>query len=181
MRKELYKALVERLKQLIVLENEITFVSTERLQAMKDAGETPEEAIKYFALWNRQVEFIQVEQPFAMPAVFVELGKTKWRHQSGGLQDADLVIGLHVLTKFIAEGYENDLFYLDLLDNINACLHGFSSDRFSSMQRMESIPCHDHEEILDSTEVFTCLALDDSAVKETVKITVAPNLSVKIE
>ncbi|KAA6329679.1 hypothetical protein EZS27_021527 [termite gut metagenome] len=170
MRKELYKALVERLKQLIVVEGEIAFVSKEKLQAMEDAGQTPEEVIKHFGLWNNQIDRITSIEALALPAVLIEFGMVKWRHQGGGLQDADLIIGLHVVTEFITEGYDNDLFYLDLLDKINRCLHGFSGEHFQSMQRIESNPCHDHLELLDDTEVFKCMATDDSAVQKTIKI-----------
>jgi hypothetical protein len=181
MRKELYQALVERLKQLIILKGEILFISQEKLQAKRDAGQTPEAAIKHFALWNKQVEFIEKEEPFAMSAVFIEFGGMKWRHQNDGLQDTDLIIGLHVLTECISEGYDNDLFYLDLLDKINRCLHGFSGECFSSMQRIESIPCHDHDEILDSTEIFKCMAWDDSAASKRLKIAEAkPDITLKI-
>ncbi|KAA6346422.1 hypothetical protein EZS27_006072 [termite gut metagenome] len=170
MRKELYKSLVERLQQLIIVEGEIAFVSKEKLQALKDAGQTPEEAIKHFALWNNQIENITFIEAFALPAVFIQFGMVKWRHQSDGLQDADLVIGLHVITEFTSDEYGNDLFFLDLLDKINRCLHGFSSEHFSSMQRIESNPCHDHFELLDNTEVFKCMATDDSAVQKLIKI-----------
>ena len=117
------------------------------MAGLEKTGKSPERAIKHIGLWNRQVEFIQEETHFPMPAVFVEFGKIAWRHQMGGMQDADLTVGLHVLTAAVPEGYDGAEFHLDLLDKINRCLHGFGGESWGSFKRSASIPCHDHEEI----------------------------------
>lgn len=161
MRKEIYRALKER------------------LLSIREDGETSCPVIKHIALWNKQVEFMEQESVFPLPAVFVEFDKITWRTQSGGLQDADLNIALHVLTNAVPEGYDGDEFHLDLLDKINNCLSGFTSDYMGSMVRVASVPCHDHEEILDDTEVFKCFVTDDSACRKTVKIAPRPEISIK--
>lgn len=179
MRKEVYQALKKRLSQLITDEaGNITFISEERLQAIIESGDTPNCVIKHITLWNRQVEFIAEESIFAMPAVFIEFGKISWRTQTNGLQDADLTIGLHVLTNAVPEGFDGDTFHLDLLDKINRCLYGFSIDCLGSLERTASIPCHDHEDILDNTEVFKCLVHDNSAVKKMMKLPTMPDVTV---
>ena len=153
MRKELYQALKDRLSRLIVADGcQIALASEERIKQLEEAGTPPEKAVKHVGLWNRQVEFIEQEAPFPMPAVFVEFGRISWRHQAGGLQDADLTVGLHVLTSALPEGYDGAEFHLDLLDKINACLHKFEGEYWGSFKRSASIPCHDHEEILDDTD-----------------------------
>lgn len=179
MRKEVYQILKKRLQQLITdEESNICFVSERQLQEIAEKGDTLTYAIKHIGLWNRQVEFIEEETPFLMPAIFIEFGKIDWRSQSNGLQDANLTIGLHVLTNAIPEGYDGEMFHLDLLDKINYCLHGFNSGSMGTLTRLSSIPCHDHEEILDNTEIFKCLVLDDTAVKKRVKIPAKPNITV---
>ena len=180
MRKELYKALKERLSRLIVADGGgVSFVSEERIKEMEEAGAPPERAVKHVGLWNRQVEFIEEEAVFPMPAVFVEFGKIAWRHQAGGVQDADLTVGLHVLTAAVPEGFDGAEFHLDLLDKINDCLHGFEGERWGSFKRSASIPCHDHEEILDDTEVFQALVYDRSAERKLVKYPVPPDFTRK--
>lgn len=105
MRKILYRELKKRLSRLLLADGgDIVLVSEERIKQMVEAGETPDYAIKHFGLWNRQVEFIEEEAHFPMPAVFIEFGRLAWRHQQGGLQDADLTVGLHVLTIALPEG-----------------------------------------------------------------------------
>jgi hypothetical protein len=180
MRKEAYQILKKRLQQLIIDEQEnICFITAEQLQEMIESGITPNYAINHIGLWNRQVEFIESESAFPMPAIFIEFGKIQWRSQGKGIQDAELTIGLHVLTNAVPEGYDGELFHLDLLDKINYCLHGFNSGCcLGTLERTISIPCHDHEEILDETEVFRCVMTDDSAVKKRIKIKANPNISV---
>lgn len=179
MRKEVYQILKKRLQQLITDEKKnIYFVSIPQLLELKDTEGTPNYAIKHIGLWNRQVEFIEEETPFLMPAVFIEFGKIDWKSQTSGLQDANLTIGLHVLTNAVPEGYDGEMFHLDLLDKINYCLHGFNSGSMGTLTRVTSIPCHDHEEILDNTEIFKCLVQDDTAVKKQVKIPAKPNITV---
>ena len=181
MRKILYRELKKRLSRLLLADGgNIVFASEERIKQMVEAGETPDCAVKHIGLWNRQVEFIGQEEHFPLPAVFVEFGKMSWRHQPGGLQDADLTIGLHVLTTAMPEGYDGEEFHLDLLDKINRCLHGFTGDYWGAFKRSASIPCHDHEEILDDTEVYQTLLSDDSAVKKLVKWPVPPDIDTRM-
>ena len=83
MRKELYQALKDRLSRLIVADGcQIALASEERIKQLEEAGTPPEKAVKHVGLWNRQVEFIEQEAPFPMPAVFVEFGRISWRHRS---------------------------------------------------------------------------------------------------
>ena len=180
MKKELYQALKERLSRLILADGSgIVFASAEYIAGLEEAGKSLERAVKHVGLWNRQVEFISEEAVFPMPAVFVEFGKISWRHQPEGVQDADLTVGLHVLTSAVPEGFGGAEFHLELLDKINACLHRFEGECWGSFKRSASIPCHDHEEILDDTEVFQTLVYDRSAKKRTVKYPVPPEFNRK--
>ena len=179
MRKELYQALKERLSCLILADSGgIVFASAEHIAGLEEAGKSPERAVKHVGLWNRQGEFI-TEAVFPMPAVFVEFGKIAWRHQTDGVQDADLTVGLHVLTSAVPEGFDGAEFHLDLLDKVNACLHGFEGECWGSFKRSASIPCHDHEEILDDTEVYQAMVYDLSGQKKTVKHPVPPDFTRK--
>lgn len=178
MRKELYRALTERLKQLVVDDaGEIKLVSREELNRLEAEGSACY-AVKHTGLWNRQAEFITEEEPFDMPAVFVEFGKIAWQALSGGGQYAEITVGLHILQRWMPEEY-NELAYLDLLEKINRCLNGFSGDCFGSMVRTLSIPCHDHEEILDSTEWFKTRGVDMSAATDEEQIKIKPAFGIK--
>lgn len=62
MRKELYKAIAGRL----------FLIASDGSMIDPEAEEQPERLIKYVDLWNHNVEFLDEEQPWARPAVFVE-------------------------------------------------------------------------------------------------------------
>ena len=53
MRKKLYLSIIKRLQQLIIKDGEVTFISAEALQEMKDNNEKIEYAIK----WNNRLSF----------------------------------------------------------------------------------------------------------------------------
>lgn len=153
-----------------------------RLQLVTDDHGKPR--IKHIDLWNRQAEFIEQESHFPMPAVFIEFGKIPWRHRTDGMQDAEGTLALHVLTSMdepasFGCGFDGALDYLDLLDLINTVMNGYSCDYFSSLARSESIPCHDHEEILDSTEVFKTTFYDPSACKKYRKLVRPGKIDIK--
>lgn len=178
MRKQVYLSLKERLQRLIISDTgDIITATDQMLDNIVNEGIVPNFAIKHIALWNRQVEFLEHENIFSMPAVFIEFDKIQWRQQGSGIQDAELIIGLHVLTSAVPEGYDGDLYHLELLDSINNCLHKFQSSHIGSMERSVSVPCHDHAEILDSTEIFRCVIYDDSAKNKLVSV--RPKLNVQ--
>lgn len=68
MRKELYKAIADRL----------FLIASDGSMIDPEAEEQPERLIKYVDLWNHNVEFLDEEQPWARPAVFVEFTPIVW-------------------------------------------------------------------------------------------------------
>lgn len=54
---------------------------TEALKELKDDGGQP--LIRHIDLWNEQVEFIEQEEPFDTPAVFIEFRPVQWRTLGG--------------------------------------------------------------------------------------------------
>ena len=81
MRRFLYLSLIERLKQLT------------------DRDGKP--VIRTFDLWNEQISFLEQEEPFDVPAVFIEFRPVKWT--GGGTQTADVTLRLHIIMKFQTE------------------------------------------------------------------------------
>ena len=78
MRKFLYLSLMERLKQL--------------------TDETGEPVIKTFDLWNEQVSFLEQEEAFETPAVFIETGKMERGHAATGRRDTKAAYS-HILER----------------------------------------------------------------------------------
>jgi len=152
MRKRIYLALIERLKQI------------------EDEAGAP--AIKHFDLWNRNIEFAELDGVFPMPAVFVEFLPIAWKKSPGGRQEAQVRINLHIATEAKAptadksKHLDRSLAFFDLIDEINQSLSSFKGNGYGLFCRIESITNHDHAEILESVETYETHVIDSSGVKK---------------
>lgn len=151
MKKQLYLAIVNRLKNI--------------------PGADDEPLFKHFDLWNQQVEFIEQETPFLTPAIFVEFMPLQWQTMGNRVQSADLTTRLHIVTEWHALTADNvpdeeqnlALEYLDIVDSVVAALQNFSAPGTNSWMRTQTIPNHNHERYVDSVEEYICRVIDDSS------------------
>lgn len=142
MRKEIYEMLCDRLKEV-------------------GGG-----AIKHIDLWNHNVEFIEQEEQWERPAVFIEFQPIQWRQVKTGSSisyTSRCRLSLHVVTDWHgsssadSEFREKSLSYLDLLEDIHASLRGLSGQSFNSLDLVESLTNHNHDELLESIEIYECV------------------------
>lgn len=148
MRRFLYLSLIERLKQLT------------------DRDGKP--VIRTFDLWNEQISFLEQEEPFDVPAVFIEFRPVKWT--GGGTQTADVTLRLHIVTPWKGSSREDGGFQqqalerFDLLDRMDRHLFNLSGDdgniSFSLFRRTGSSTNHNHEELVEDVTDFTCKVID---------------------
>lgn len=126
MRKELYTAIVAKLKQ-----------------------DVPE--VGHIDLWNHNVEFIEQEGVWSRPAVFVEIGTISWSPFHGkGLRGKGLV-RIHVVTDWL-EGGQHAAWSLS--DKIRQALTGLCGDSFNGMELVTTDTNHNHEDILESIDSY---------------------------
>ena len=135
MRKELYKALCERLKSI---------------------GE-----IKHIDLWNRNVEFIEQDTLWERPAVFIEICPITWEQTLGGkLQRGSGLVKLHIVTDWKGSAadsspyQEESLAVFDYSQKIQSVIDGLTGEKFHALHLAETYTNHDHEEIVESIEVY---------------------------
>lgn len=146
MRKEIYLAIIERLKTIV------------------DGAGTAK--IKHYDLWNMNVEYIDQETVWDMPAVFVEFAPIQWKEAGNGCQQATVTIALHIATPYegaAADGsiaQSDALGYFELLDDIHKALYGLKGSGFNALKRVSSQTNHNHEEIIESIETFSCMVID---------------------
>nr|DAY06862.1 MAG TPA: hypothetical protein [Caudoviricetes sp.] len=127
MRKELYKMLRDKLKTV-------------------SGG-----AIKHIDLWNHNVEFIEQEEQWERPAVFVEIATINCApFQGRGLRGKGLV-RLHIVTDW-TEGGQDAAW--DLSYKIQSTLEGLSGEYFNGMTLVAIDTNHNHEEILESIDSY---------------------------
>jgi hypothetical protein len=152
-----------------------------RLQGVTDADGAP--LFRHFDLWNRQIEFLDVETPFACPAVFVEFAPMVWRTLGNRVQECELTVRLHIVTEYSFEtaAYspieEQSLAFLDVIDRVVASLQGFGTGYMNGWMRRQSVTNHDHEELVDSVEEYVCNLRDTSAVRATTAVTAQPKVT----
>ena len=138
-----------------------------RLKELKDDGGQP--LIRHIDLWNEQVEFIEQEEPFDTPAVFVEFRPVRWDTLGGTAQQADMPFRLHVVTAWQGSAKDGSPFRdgslerFDLLDRIDAWLFNFGmnegKDSVCMTRRTGSSTNHNHAELVEDISDFTCRAV----------------------
>lgn len=139
-----------------------------RLKTIQD--DNGEQLLKHFDLWNQQVDFIEQETPFDCPAVFIEFMSHKWKTLGNRVQDTDLIVRFHIVTKWYAgtadysPTEDQALEYLDIVDKVVAAMHGFTATGTNSFMRTQTVPNHNHERYVDNIEEYICNLRDTSAV-----------------
>lgn len=137
----------------------------ETLLSMLDEDEQP--IIKHVDLWNQQTVVPEDEQPFDTPAVFIEFGNIQWRPLQQGVREAEVQIGLHVVTDSRVGSWADTIHVFELLDDINKqlhCLHTTEGKRtMDSLTLVQSQTDHDFDELQDNIETYSCHVTDASA------------------
>ena len=141
MRKELYKMLCDRLKTV-------------------GSG-----AIKHIDLWNHNVEFIEQEESWPRPAVFVEFLPIRWNAIVNGVEyRAEPFVKLHIITDWAGQTtpdsphYEEGVAVFDLIDDIHRTLACMEGETFKEFDLVESHTNHNHEDIIENVEWYQCVA-----------------------
>ena len=99
----------------------------------KLASDVPE--VQHIDLWNHNVEFVEQEEGWARPAVFVEFGKIEWSPFQGGSQRGKGLVTIHLVTDW-ADGGHDAAF--DLCHQVHTALDGLSGDDFNGMALVET-------------------------------------------
>lgn len=140
MRKELYNLLCEKLGEI--------------------------EDIKHIDLWNHNVEFIEQEENWARPAVFVEFCPIQWNAIVPGVEyRAEPLVKLHIVTDWEGSAdagsqfKEEALKVFDLVDMIHRKLVCLDGETFMQLDLVESQTNHNHEDIVENIEVYQCVAI----------------------
>lgn len=153
MREELYRKLKARLESLCV---NCAGEYYERPDEADVDDDLHPRAIRHIDLWNHNVEFIEQETPWERPAVFIEFVPFKWNAIVPGVEyRAEPLINLHVVTDWVDQ--ESDIGHFRLLDKIHELLAGMSGKTFMELDIDSSTTNHNHEEIVENIETYTCV------------------------
>ena len=153
MREELYRKLKTRLESLCV--NAAGEYYERPDEADADDGLYPR-AIKHIDLWNHNVDFIEQEEAWDRPAVFIEFVPFRWNIIVPGVEyRAEPQINLHIVTDWA--GRDSDVRQFRLLNEIHNLVAGLSGNTFMEFDIDSSLTNHNHEDIVDNIETYTCV------------------------
>lgn len=133
--------------------------------------------VKHISLWNEQTERLTRVKAFRTPAVFVEFEPIQWQQAGNRTKTADIRVRLHIVTQTLLTPEDGNksqdaaLEYIQLADDLVSAMCGLSGQDFNGFQHIESIPSHNHEQIIQEEEVFICHAKTASTRKKPVLIT----------
>lgn len=118
------------------------------------------EEVRHVGLWNENVAYIEQEPCWERPAVFVEFCPIKWETLVHGVAyRADPLVKLHIVTDW-SEGASDgaELGVFDLPESIHKALTCTHGETFLQLDLVESDTNHNHEEIVESVEVYQYVA-----------------------
>ena len=115
------------------------------------------DAVKHFDLWNHNVEFLEMETPWARPAVFVEFGQVTWQHLVGSRHRvrAEGTVVLHIVTDWPGGSEEVLNATFGLAERVRHALNGLSGEQFHGLQMLYTSTNHNHEELVENIEQFS--------------------------
>ncbi len=121
--------------------------------------------IKHIDLWNHNVEFLEQEEAWARPAVFVEFGVITWSPVKGheAIRGSGTV-RLHIVTDWtesLGSQYGESLLTdcdvdtaFGIADVVHGALAELSGESFHGWELMETHTNHNHEDIVENIEVY---------------------------
>lgn len=143
-------------------------------------GRSGERVVKHINLWNRNVEFIEQESGWERPAVFIEFGTITWRAVKDGAYVGRGQLRLHVVTDWLGSlpampeldsgtsGCDDEkdaaADVWELCVRIESVLRGLRGETFHELRLMESLTNHNHEELVETVEVYEVSGVRDMAV-----------------
>lgn len=138
------------------------------LEAIVDQDNNP--VFLHFDLWNQNVQFLEEDTPFQLPAIFVEFMPIEWKTIGNRVQEAAVVIKLHIVTAWYGQTahysplQDEALNYLDIPDKVLNALQNLTVNGSASLTRTASVINHNHQRYVDSVEEYTAYIRDTSAV-----------------
>ncbi len=118
------------------------------------------QSLKYVALWNNQYEREDVNVAFGYPNCFIEFPAADYIENLQGQQQGTMTIALHL-------GFESykteDTDILQLKQDLNQLIHGWSTPYNSKFLRRSEVQSNDHTNIQEFIITYTMQGFDYSA------------------
>lgn len=104
------------------------------------------ESVLHVDLWSEQITEMEREHPFPCPAVFLEFFSNGIEDLGNNTQSINMQVDIIVLTETFADTFHNSmnqseaLNFIDVMEKVNAKLHGSKSTSYGGMRRIAISP-----------------------------------------
>lgn len=107
--------------------------------------------VKHIDLWNNNVTFIEMEEAWERPAVFVEFAPIGWEPMVGrpAYKGKGRVL-VHIVTDWDGQEKADECFKLG--DKIAKIVSGLKGDYFHGMEMLTTYTNHNHDELVENIE-----------------------------
>lgn len=122
----------------------------ELFEAIKRAMADTE--VKHIDLWNHNVEFLEQEDAWPLPALFVEFGEITWEPLTGIHLRGTGEVRLHLVTNWSDGGYDAAF---ALCSKVTTKTCGLSGRSFDHLRLLRTSTNHNHEEILENIDTYS--------------------------
>lgn len=118
-------------------------------------------SVAHVGLWNDQLMNAIDEQPFAVPAVFIEFDAIDWKQLLHGVREAAISVRLHIVTDSRVGAWNDVIDHFDLIDEISAALHGLhyiapDGSVMDALTLESSTTDHNFGELRDDIDTYSC-------------------------
>ena len=120
-------------------------------KAIKAKLESDVPEVKHIDLWNHNVEYIDQEDVWERPAVFVEFDTITWEPFSGRGQRGKGLVNIHLVTDWTEGGHDAAF---DLSRRVHDALSGLNCEGAYGMALASTRTNHNHEDILESVDSY---------------------------
>lgn len=119
-------------------------------EAIKSAMDHTE--VEHIDFWNHNLDFLEREDTWPMPALFVEFGAISWEAVTNGIVTGTGEVRLHLVTDWNEGGYEAAF---ALSREVSDCVWNLSGNFFKLLRPLRTETDHKHEEILDTIDTYS--------------------------
>ena len=120
------------------------------------------ELVAHIDLWNQNVEFVEEDEAWARPAVFIEFCEIRWDPYKGpenGMTGKG-EIRFHIVTDWkgsaaAGSAYKDEtLKDYDIASALSTALMGLTGHQFRNLLPSGTLVNHNHEELLENIEIY---------------------------
>lgn len=121
--------------------------------------------IQHVDVWNHNVEFIDQEQAWHRPAVFVEFGDMLWQYVKEGHRRTRFQLMLHLVCDYTEQGDMESQW--ELSDTVISAIRGINAADFDISTVESTQTNHNHEDLIEEVLTFNVRAIVEENRQDT--------------